>query len=88
MRPLITGAGVMIGMEVLLSEKTDDMAEDKAVEAVEDGDTANNELDDVVSFLIPTAICWRMAALDPERAIVELPEDFKKQLTAPDAVLE
>lgn len=85
MRPLTVGAGVIKGMDVLLFANIEDIIEDVSADSVEDA-AVNAESDELapVEFVTATAIFWSMAAFAPDMATVELAEDFKKQLTAPE----
>ena len=87
-RPLTVGAGVIRGIEVLLSAKISDIADEVSKEAVaEDEAKAVPEEMAPLEFVTAKAIRCRMAACAVGSGIVELAEVFRKQFGVPAAEL-
>lgn len=82
-RPLTVGAGVIKGMEVLLSENISDRMDVVSTETVEDV-RAKEEAEELplVEFVTAMAIFSKTATLDPGEATVEFADVLRKQLEA------
>lgn len=82
MRPLTVGAGVMIGMLVVLLPMIEDITDEVSTGVVDPVDEAANVALDEVALVVfddPTRTDRRMATFDPDDRTSEAAEVFRKQ---------